>query len=210
MSTSQAAAGPRGVTRDNRAYPTRLATCLGGEAPRRLEILPAQQALPWQQDSLLALVCSARAPAGVLLGVHDLAQRWRHGRQTIVSGFHAPVEQEAFTVLLRGPGRIVYCPARSLPKRLKPEWRTALDAGHLSIVSPFPATVRRATKEAARARNRFVAALADAVLIAYAHPGSSTAQLAQEALDWGKRVYRLDHPANDHLAMHPIPPYHLE
>jgi predicted Rossmann fold nucleotide-binding protein DprA/Smf involved in DNA uptake len=49
------------------------------------------------------------------------------------------------------------------------------------------------TKETAVYRNRFVAALADAVLIAYAHPGSSTEQLAREIVDWGKPVYTLPH-----------------
>ena len=47
--------------------------------------------------------------------------------------------------------------------------------------------------------NRFVAALADTVLIAHAQPGSKTEQLAQEVVGWGKQVHTLDHPANEHL-----------
>jgi predicted Rossmann fold nucleotide-binding protein DprA/Smf involved in DNA uptake len=56
-------------------------------------------------------------------------------------------------------------------------------------------------------RNRFVAALAGTILIAYAHLGSSTGQLAQEALAWGKPVFTLAHPANEHLLRLGIRPY---
>ena len=59
--------------------------------------------------------------------------------------------------------------------------------------------VRRMTADTALTRNRFVAALADTVLIAHAQPGSKTEQLAREVLGWGKQVYTLDHPANEHL-----------
>jgi predicted Rossmann fold nucleotide-binding protein DprA/Smf involved in DNA uptake len=150
-------------------------------------------------NEVLALVCSAKAPASILLAVHDLAQQWRYGSQIIISGFHSPVEQEAFEILLRGPGKIIYCPARNLPKRLKPTWRTALDAGRLTLISPFPDTIRRATKETAIFRNRFTAALADTILIPYAHPGSSTEQLAKEVLGWGKPVRTLPHESTTSL-----------
>lgn len=144
----------------------------------------------------LALLCSARAPAGVLLAVHDLAHRWRQGDTVIISGFHSPVEREAFAVLLRGPGRLVWVPARSHPRRLPPEVRAAQAGGYLTIDSPFPDSVRRATRETAAIRNRYVCELAAAVLIAYAHPGSATAALAAELLAAGKPLYTLDHPAN--------------
>ncbi len=59
--------------------------------------------------------------------------------------------------------------------------------------------VQRITADTALTRNRFVAALADTVLIAHAQPGSKTEQLAQEVVGWGKQVHTLDHPANEHL-----------
>ena len=61
------------------------------------------------------------------------------------------------------------------------------------------AYVCRMTKETAAFRNRFLAALADAVLIAHARPGSKTEALAREVIGWGKAVYTLDHPANSNL-----------
>lgn len=64
---------------------------------------------------------------------------------------------------------------------------------------PFPETLRWATKKTAVFRNRLVAAPADEALIAYAHPGRSTEQLAKEVLAWGKSPYTLDHPANESM-----------
>jgi hypothetical protein len=169
---------------------------LGKQAPQAISFVGANRL---QESVIVGLICSAKAPASILLAVHDLAQQWRAGSQTIISGFHSTVEQEAFEILLRGPGQIIYCPPRSIPSRLKPAWQAAMTAGYLSLISPFPDTVRRGTKELAVFRNRFVATLADKVLIPYAHPGSSSEQLAHEVKQWGKSVFTLAHPANQHL-----------
>ena len=153
-----------------------------------------------RRGPLLALFCSTKAPASIILQVHDLAQQWRTGEVTVISGFHSPVEQECLAVLLRGPGPVIVCPARSLDRmRLKREYREPMAAGRLLLMSPFGEKVRRMTADTALTRNRFVAALADTVLIAHAQPGSKTEQLAQEVLGWGKPVHTLDHPANEHL-----------
>lgn len=194
------------------AYPQSRLHCLGTEAPAEIHVRGNDAIL---RQNTLALLCSAKAPAGILLAVHDLAQQWRlgqpgHGSQVIISGFHSPVEQEAFEILLRGPAPVVYCPARSIPKRLLPAWQEALDAGRLTLLSPFPDQVRRATKETAIRRNRFIAALADAVFIAYAHPASSTEHLTIEVLQWGKPVYVLPHKENEYLIDRGVLPWEVE
>lgn len=150
-------------------------------------------------ERTLGLLASARAPAGVLLAIHDLAKTWRRHGPIIVSGFHAPAENEALAVLLHGPQPAVLVLARARYRRPPQALRPALDAGRLLIISPFKEGVRRAATLTAAARNRLVASLADEVLIAYAEPGSKTAALASEALAWGKPVYALDHPANTSL-----------
>jgi predicted Rossmann fold nucleotide-binding protein DprA/Smf involved in DNA uptake len=148
----------------------------------------------------IALFCSARAPAGIYLAVQDLAQHWREAKLTVIGGFHSPAEQEALAVLLRPPGRAVVFPARSIhTMRLKPEWRAPFAEGRLALLSPFPATLRRATRDSARQRNRLVAALADTILIAHARPGSATWQLAEQVLAWGKPLLTLPHAANEEL-----------
>ena len=94
---------------------------------------------------------------------------------------------------------VIVCPARSLPRRLKREYKEPMEEGRLLLMSPFEEKVRRMTAAAALTRNRFVAALADAVLIAHAQPGSKTEPLVQEVMEWGKEVYTLDNAANGNL-----------
>ncbi|HEX2923515.1 MAG TPA: hypothetical protein VHS28_05755 [Chloroflexota bacterium] len=48
-------------------------------------------------------------------------------------------------------------------------------------------------------RNRFVAALADDLFVAYAEPGGKTESLCQEMLGRGKRLYTLEDPFNGNL-----------
>lgn len=160
-------------------------------------------------ERTLGLLASARAPAGVLLAVHDLAKTWRRHGPIIVSGFHAPAENEALAVLLHGPQPAVLVLARSLYRRPPQALRPALDAGRLLIISPFKEGVRRADASTATARNRLVASLADELLVAYAEPGGKTAALASEALAWGKPVYTLDHPANAGLLQQGLGVYAL-
>ncbi len=181
-------------------YPRQLADHLEELAPPTVTLWGERDIWFKRNGPLLALFCSTKAPAGIILQVHDLAQQWRTGVVTVISGFHSPVEQECLAVLLRGPQPVIVCPARSLVKmRLKREYRKPTAAGRMLLMSPFGEKVRRLTADTALVRNRFVAALADTVLIAHAQPGSKTEQLAQEVLGWGKQVYTLDHPANEHL-----------
>jgi predicted Rossmann fold nucleotide-binding protein DprA/Smf involved in DNA uptake len=103
-------------------------------------------------------------------------------------------------VLLRPPGRAIVFPARSIETmRLKPEWRAPFAEGRLALLSPFPASLRRATRESARQRNLLVAALAETVVIAHARPGSATWALAEQVLAWGKPLFTLPHAANEGL-----------
>ena len=51
----------------------------------------------------------------------------------------------------------------------------------------------------AQQRNRLLCARADAVLVAHAAPGSGTATLAQDVLEWGKPVFVVEHPAHEWL-----------
>ena len=85
--------------------------------------------------------------------------------------------------MLRGPGRLVWVPAR----------------GRLTIDTPFDDHVKRATRQTAARRNRYVCERADAVLIAHARPGGRTEALARELIAAGKPVYTIDHPANANL-----------
>ena len=110
------------------------------------------------------------------------------------------MEQECFTVLLRGPAPVVLCPARSIDRiRIRPEWRVPLESGRLLLLSTFPEDQRRPTARLAAERNRVVAALTDAVFVVHATPSGKTVALCRETRATGKSMYTLDGPANAEL-----------
>ena len=147
----------------------------------------------------LALLTSARVPAGILLGVHDLAQHWRRRGPVIMSGFQSPAENEALAVLLRGPQPLVIWLARGPLTRLPDTYRQSLAEARLLLVAPFSAEIKRSSKETAMQRNLLLAQTADALLVAHAEQDSMTATVAAALLSAGKTVYTLDHAANQNL-----------
>lgn len=166
------------VTAADPAYPPALLQRLGPGAAPAIRCMGnvALLALP-----KTALFCSARCPGSAILPAHDQAVRWRDAGRCVVGGFHSPVEKECLLILLRGISPVIICPARSLPQRAPPEWRPALAAGRLLLVSAFQHNERRVTAELAARRNRFVADLADERWFAYVTPGGQLDQLAQHA-----------------------------
>jgi predicted Rossmann fold nucleotide-binding protein DprA/Smf involved in DNA uptake len=129
-----------------------------------------------------------------------LAQALRRSEIAVVSGFQSPVEQECFTILLRGPAPLILCPARSIDRiTIRPEWRVPVESGRLLLLSIFAEHHRRPTAQLAMERNRLVAALADVVFVAHAAPSSKTAEFCREGWVGAKAMYTLDNPANTEL-----------
>ena len=162
-------------------YPVRLRERLGDAAPAQLTRLGnfALLALP-----KTGLCCSARCPGHVILSAYDQAAEWRDTGRCIISGFHSPVEKECLRILLRGSQPIILCPARSLPKRVPPEWRQPLADGRLLLLSGFTDAENRITAELASRRNEFVAALADEVCFAHITPGGQADRLTHRLTEW--------------------------
>lgn len=120
------------------------------------------------------------------------------------------MEQETLRLLLRNRQPLVVCPARSLERmRIPAEWREAMAANRLLLLSPFGAAQHRATAETAARRNALVASLADEVFIAYAAPGGKTEMLCRDVLAAGTRVWTLKSSHNAvllELGADPLPP----
>ena len=147
-----------------------------------------------------ALLCSLQCPASLIVAIHDLVLSWAIAAKTVISGFHSPVEKEALRILLRGKGEIIVCPARSITgMRIPVAWRSLLEDGRMLILSPFEAKYRRLTEELARRRNRFVAAMADEVLIVHASPGGKLESLAKEIAASDKPCYTFESEHNKNL-----------
>lgn len=108
---------------------------------------------------ILGLLCSIRCPGDLILKTYDFIRLLRDKGVVVAGGFHSPMEKECLELLLRGTQPVVICPARSIVgMRLPKDWRTAMEAGRLLVLSPFERDVRRVTQKTARRRNQFVAA----------------------------------------------------
>jgi len=169
-------------------YPAVLRKRLGADAPASISSLGNLDILALPKT---ALFCSTRCPGSAILRAYDQAAQWRDEGRCVIGGFHSPVEKECLRILLRGSQPIILCPARALPKRIPPEWQTALNAGRLLLLSAFPETETRITTDLARRRNEFAAALADEGIIIHATPGGHIAQLSEQFQQWSVRVVRV-------------------
>jgi predicted Rossmann fold nucleotide-binding protein DprA/Smf involved in DNA uptake len=152
------------------------------------------------KNDTLALFCSARCPGNLILKFYDALRALHDEGQTIISGFHSPLEQEGLLTLMQGQSGIVICPARSIDTmRVPVAWHQVLSDKRLLVLSPFAAHEERITARRATQRNEFVAAIADRVLIVYAEPFGRTAKLARIILERGTRLLTLPAPENKHL-----------
>lgn len=193
QSALQAQPLPRGAAE----YPVQLLGVLGDHAPTRCFTLGNRKALT---QPLLALFCSERCPGDPIIKACDAATALRDAGVPVISGFHSSVERECLRILLRGTQPVVICPARSIERmRLPADWRDPLHGGRLLLVSPFSAKQNRITAALAAQRNEFVAAVARAVLVAYADPGGLIERLTSKLLASGRPVLALDSPNNAHL-----------
>ena len=173
---------PTVFTRTNPVYPQRLQDRLGQQAPTTLTAL-GNVALLSQRKT--ALFCSVRCPGDAILGAYDAARKLRDEGVTVVSGFHSPIEKECLRILLRGKQPIIICLARAIEKiRLPADWRSAVEAGRLLLISPFKNRPPRPTKESAQRRNEIVAALSDEVLIIHADPGGNIEHITMLVDRW--------------------------
>ncbi|MBE9077162.1 DNA-processing protein DprA [Romeria aff. gracilis LEGE 07310] len=151
------------------------------------------------QQPTLALFCSVQCPGDLILQTYDLARSLRDAGIATVSGFHSPMEKECLRLLLRGTQPVIYCPARSLEKMRLKDYEMAVERDRVLILSPFQGNQHRMTAALAQRRNRFVAALANAVFIAYATPESKTEALARQVIAWNKPLLTFASSDNQNL-----------
>lgn len=179
------------------AHPASLQTNLGAAVPQMLTTIGNVDIL---QRSLLGNFSSTKCPGNVIIKTYDLARTLRNAGVAVVGGFHSPMERECLTLLLRGTQPIVICPARGIHNlRVPTAWKPALKSERLLVVSPFPEAANRVTAGLALQRNRFVAALADTIVVTYAAAGSQTETFAREVRSWQKVCYTLDGPETQPL-----------
>ena len=176
-------------------WPEPLRQCVDSAVPKQFS---AYGNLELIKKPPMAFFCSVNCPGHLVLKALDWIGQTRDQGVVMVSGFHSPVEQEALKILLRGKQPIVICPARSLTgMSLSADWEKAHEQDRLLLLSVAADSEHRITAATALARNRFVVALAERVVIAHAEPGSKTETLLRFAISLGKPT--LTFPENTEL-----------
>ena len=188
-------------------YPSAWKKFLGECHP---EIITTMGNLDILNQKKLAFFCSIKCPGHLILKTYDLAQHLKQAGLTVIGGFHSPIERECLRILLRGPQPVIVCPARSIKgMRMRRVYIKPLEEGRLLFLSPFKESQRRNTVDTAMERNRFVAAVADAVFVAHASPNSKMEKFCHEVLKLGKPLYTFESEANSNLiemGLKPITP----
>jgi len=141
------------------------------------------------QRDPIALFCSVKCPGELIVKTYELCLRWRREGKAVISGFHAPMERECLSILLKGVQPLIVAPARGIWKRLPPELKPALKRGNLLIVSPFPPNVRRITRKTSEARNAFIGTLVNRIFAAYAEPGGHLERLCWQWTEEDKHLF---------------------
>ena len=188
---------PTSLAPNHPAYPKALQSYWAGKSAQPIGTIGNLKLL---QNKTLALFCSVKCPGDLILKTYDLAKSLRDTATATISGFHSPMEKECLLLLLRGSQPVMYCPARSLEKmRLSKDYQKAVESDRLLILSPFQGNQHRLTSALAQKRNQFVMALADAVFIAYAAPGSKTEALAEQLASSNKPLLTFESSDNQNL-----------
>jgi predicted Rossmann fold nucleotide-binding protein DprA/Smf involved in DNA uptake len=156
----------------------------GTNLPERLTGVGNSELL---NTSLLGLLASRSCPGKILLQTIDRVPEWIESGWTFISGFHSPLEQQTLRSILRRGGRVVKLLARGMGPiyRAAREENAAISAGNMLIVTTFPRTMPRITRETALERNRLVLAIAEKTCIPWVEDGSPLKKCRSESLLYG-------------------------
>jgi hypothetical protein len=127
-----------------------------------------------------AFLCSRKVPAGIVLKCYDWAIQQRDSENCVISGFHSQIEKDVLHFLLKGSQPIIVVMARSLKKKMEPEFVKPVEEGRLLIISPFSPEVLRASEKTASVRNLMMNELADQITIGFASPGGQLEKLINQ------------------------------
>jgi len=153
------------------------------------------------ERQLTGILCSQKCPGELILKAFDTVKQIREDKMTVISGFHSPIEKEAFRILLRGKQPTVLCLARNLESYHIPSpFKTSISNGKLVIISPlFSENENRITKETAEIRNRLIFQICDQVLLIHAQPGGNIERICAQYLSENHTIFAIPSEKNSHL-----------
>ena len=150
------------------------------------------------QKNLLGIISARRFDADLSWkSVQLLQQLGSLENLAFISGWHSPLEKEAFQVVMGLPASLVICVAKSI-QRFAPseEIKIRLKEGRSLLLTHCSPKAKRISREASLRRNQLVMGLAKALLVLSAPEESSSLTLAKAALRKGTPVLTPEHPFN--------------
>ena len=127
--------------------------------PSSIEYLGNQDLLNCRKWGFIA---SRTIPSDEVLRCYDWASERAAAGDCVVSGFQSPIERDVLHFLLKKRIPIVVVLARAIYKHIPEELREAYDNGSLLFISVNNAL--RTNQVAAKARNHYVAELANTIV----------------------------------------------
>ena len=153
------------------------------------------------EQNLCGVLCSQSCPGELILQAFDTARQLREDKQTVISGFHSPIELEMFSILLRGKQPIVLCLARNIASyQISKAFKILIGMGQLALIAPnYSAYENRITQETANLRNSLIFQISDQVLLIHAKPGGDLERICLQYLPDNENIYALPSERNSHL-----------
>ena len=133
----------------------------------------------------IAFLSSRKVAPAAVMRCYDWATGMRGGGSTgrlappcVVGGFQSALERDVLKLLLpEGGPPIVMVLARGMWRSVPMEYREAINAGRMLVVSPFSQGVVRVSKETAEKRNGWILDNCDEAVFASLDPNGSLARL---------------------------------
>ena len=133
----------------------------------------------------VAFLSSRRVAPAAVMRCYDWATGMRGGGSAgrlappcVVGGFQSALERDVLKLLLPDGGPpIVMVLARGMWRSVPVEYRAAINAGRMLVVSPFSQGVVRVSKETAEKRNGWILDNCDEAVFASLDPNGSLARL---------------------------------
>ena len=133
----------------------------------------------------VAFLSSRRVAPAAVMRCYDWATGMRGGGSAgrlappcVVGGFQSALERDVLKLLLPDGGPpIVMVLARGMWRSVPMEYREAINAGRMLVVSPFSQGVVRVSKETAEKRNGWILDHCDEAVFASLDPNGSLARL---------------------------------
>ena len=151
-------------------------------------------------EDLFGLVCSSKCAGKIILQTYRLVKELARQGESLISGFHSPIEKDCLDTLLRAKANVVICPARGIQNMRTPaKWKDGIASGQILVISPFKEEHKQTSRKLAEVRNQLVGSFSNKILIPNAEPGSKTESFCRAMLEMGKPVLLSSDCENDEL-----------